>query len=72
MLRIRTDRSKMAELRIKKGFSVAVFAEKAGVSKESIYSIEGGRFNPSPLLARKISEILEAPYDDIFSLVEGE
>lgn len=72
MLKIRTNRSKLAELRIRKGISIADFAKKVGVSKESIYSIEKGRFNPSPSTAKKIAEELDVSYDDIFSLVEGE
>jgi len=72
VLKIKTDRAKLAELRIRKGVSIADLAKKVGVSKESIYAIEKGRFNPSPATAKKIAEELDIPYDDIFSLVEGE
>lgn len=71
-MKIVTDYLKLSEVRIRKGMKIIDLAAKAGVSKESIYSIEKGRHNPSPAIANKLAEVLSVPYDDIFSIVEGE
>jgi len=72
VVKIVTDYLKLSEVRIRKGMKIIDLAAKAGVSKESIYSIEKGRHNPSPAIANKLAEVLSVPYDDIFSIVEGE
>ena len=72
MVRIKTDCSILTELKIKKGISGVDFARGVGITRLGVYTIENGRVNPSPALAKKIAEILEVPFDNIFSLVEGD
>lgn len=43
-------------------------AEKAGVTRQTIIAIEKGSFNPSVKLALKLSKILNAKVEDLFSL----
>lgn len=43
-------------------------AEKVGVSRQTINSIERGRYVPSTLLALKISEVFETSVNKIFIL----
>lgn len=43
-------------------------AQKAGVSRQTINSIEKGRYVPSTLLALKLSTIFEVPVNDFFEL----
>lgn len=72
MVKIKTDCFKLSELRIRQGMMGTDLAAKVGVTKQNIYAIEGGRTNPNPALAKKITEALNAQFDDIFSIVEGE
>ena len=72
MAKIKTDRFKLAEMRIRHGYSCTGLAKELGVSKQAISLIETGRTNPTPALAKKIVEFLNVPYDCIFSIVEGE
>lgn len=47
-------------------------ANAVGVTRLTIHSIETGKFNPSTLLALKISNFFNAKLEDIFFLVEDE
>lgn len=72
MVKIKTNCFKLSEVRIRKGMTGADLAVQVGITKQGIYGIEKGRTSPSPALAKKISEMLGIPFDDIFSIVEGE
>lgn len=54
--------------RAKKDLTQADLAEKVGVSRQTINSIEKGRFIPSTLLSLKIAQVFGEKVDDIFSL----
>lgn len=43
-------------------------AKKMGVSRQTINSIEKGRYVPSTVLALKLSAIFEIPVNDFFEL----
>lgn len=45
-------------------------AEAIGVTRQTIISIEKGRFVPSTILALKIARFFEKPVEDIFFLTE--
>jgi len=45
-------------------------AKKVGVSRQTINSIEKGRYVPSTILALKIATIFEKPVDEVFKLEE--
>ena len=49
----------------------ADLAEKAGCSRQTIHSIESGKFLPSVELALRIARVLGCRVEDIFSLKEG-
>jgi putative transcriptional regulator len=55
-------------LRTKKGFTQEEFAEKAGITRQTVISIEKGNYTPSVLLALKIAAIFKVPVEDIFSI----
>ncbi len=44
-------------------------AEKIGVSRKTISTIEVGRFVPSTIIALKIAQYFDVPVEEIFSLV---
>jgi putative transcriptional regulator len=56
----------LAERRARLGWSQAVLAEHLGVSRQTVISIERGRFDPSLPLAFRIAAVLDARIDEIF------
>lgn len=54
-------------LRQEKGISQKDFADMIGVSRQTISALENGRYNPSLLLAYKITKLLECDsIEDVF------
>ena len=47
-------------------------AERTGVSRQTINAIELGKFNPSTILALKMSLVFGIPVNDIFELEEDD
>ncbi len=47
-------------------------AEKIGVSRQTINSIETNRYVPSTLLALKLAAVFNKPVNDFFKLEEGD
>lgn len=43
-------------------------ADKIGVSRQTINSIEANRYVPSTVLALKLSEVFDKPVNDFFKL----
>jgi putative transcriptional regulator len=57
----------LAERRAQLGWSQAVLAERLGVSRQTVISIERGRFDPSLPLAFRIAAVFGVRIDEIFS-----
>lgn len=47
-------------------------ADRVDVTRQTIISIEGGRYNPSVGLALKISEAFGVPVEELFEIDRGE
>lgn len=47
-------------------------AEKIGVSRQTINSIEANRYVPSTVLALKLSEVFGKPVNDFFKLSDND
>jgi putative transcriptional regulator len=60
----------LAERRARRGWSQAVLAERLGVSRQTVISIERGRFDPSLPLAFRIAAVFDARIDEIFTPAE--
>ena len=60
--------NKIKELRASLGMTQAQLAERVGVARVSIVSIETGRFIPTIETALRISQALDLPVDQIFWL----
>lgn len=58
--------------RAKKNITQAQLAEHINVSRQTINSIEIGKFIPSTLLALKIAKFFGSTVDEIFKLEESE
>ena len=57
----------LAERRARLGWSQAVLAERLGVSRQTVISIERGRFDPSLPLAFRIADLFGARIDEVFT-----
>jgi len=54
--------------RAKKNWTQAELAEKIGVSRQAVNSIETGKFVPSTVLALKMAKVFETNVEIIFQL----
>jgi putative transcriptional regulator len=61
-------RTRVRELRQERGWSQQELAEKVGVSRQSINSIECDRYTPSLPLALTFARVFGCPTDAIFKL----
>lgn len=64
-------RNRLKELRKQHGLRQEVLAAVLGVSRQTIGSLENGRYNPSLILAFKIARVFNMPVEHIF-LYDGE
>lgn len=64
--------NRIAELRKARRISQAELAEAVAVTRQTIISLESGRYNASLLLAHKIAKYFEATIEDIFLFEEEE
>lgn len=58
--------NRVKEIRKQKGIKQDEFAKALGVSRQTVSSIETGRFDPSIMLAYKIAKIFELTIEDVF------
>jgi putative transcriptional regulator len=63
--------SRIHELRSERGWTQAQLAAEAGVSRQTINSIETGRFEPSLTLALKLARLFGTPVESIFRLEDA-
>ncbi|HOP75651.1 MAG TPA: helix-turn-helix transcriptional regulator [Bacillota bacterium] len=59
-------KNRLEEIRNKKGMSQEDLAKALSVSRQTISSLENGRYNPSILLAFKIAKYFSMPIEEIF------
>jgi putative transcriptional regulator len=60
----------LREVRSAQSLTQAELAERVGVSRKTINTVENGVFIPSTLLALKLARALGKPVEYLFSLVE--
>ena len=60
------------ERRKARGMTQQQLASELGVSRQTIISLENGKYNPSILLARSIARLFGAQIEDIFIFEEEE
>jgi putative transcriptional regulator len=65
-------RNRMKELRQENGISQEQMAERLGVSRQTIISIERGRYNPSLPLAIQIARCFNTLVENVFLLDDDE
>ena len=63
-------KNKLKELRAARELSQSALAEILSVSRQTVNSIENGKFDPSLTLAIKLTRYFEMPLDKIFTYQE--
>ena len=62
--------NKIEAIRKEQGILQEEFAKAMGVSRQTISSLENGRYNPSILLAHKIAKFFEMTIEEVFVFEE--
>ena len=65
-------KNKIEAIRKERGIRQEEFAKCMGVSRQTISSLENGRYNPSILLAYKIAKYFGMTIEDVFIFEEEE
>lgn len=65
-------KNRMEERRKERGMTQQQLAAALGVSRQTIISLENGKYNPSILLAHSIARLFDARIEDIFIFEEEE
>ncbi len=64
--------NRVREYRAQQGMTQTELAVQIGVTRQTIFSIEKGKYTPSVVLALRIAETFAASVEDLFQLVEEE
>ena len=65
-------KTKIKYLRQEMGITQKDFAEKVGVSRQTINALENGKYNPSLAVAHKITQILNKEHIEEVFIFEDE
>ena len=63
-------KNRIEEIRNEKGIRQEQLAKQLGVSRQTISSLENGRYNPSILLAHKIAQYFGMTIEEVFIFEE--
>jgi putative transcriptional regulator len=63
-------KNKIEQIRKERGILQEEFAKSMGVSRQTISSLENGRYNPSILLAHKIAKYFGMAIEEVFIFEE--
>lgn len=58
--------NRLEELRVKNGLTQQELADRVEVSRQTIISLENGRYNPSILLAFRLARLFDLPIEELF------
>ena len=65
-------RNRLEEIRKAKGITQEELANALEVSRQTVGSLENGRYNPSIILAFKIAKFFEVSIEEVFVYEEDE
>lgn len=65
-------KNRLRVLRAEVEISQKDLAEEVDLSRQTVNSIERGKFNPSIITALKIAEFFKVPVDEVFQLEKEE
>lgn len=63
-------KNRLRELRSRHNLTQEQLAAKLGVSRQTIISIEAGRYNPSLILAFRLARVFSCRIEDVFDFTE--
>ena len=63
--------NRVRQAREAKGWTQAQLAERIGVSRKTVNTVENGVFIPSTVVALKLAQALDEPVERLFSLTGG-
>lgn len=64
--------NRLEEIRKAKGITQEELANALEVSRQTVGSLENGRYNPSIILAFKIAKFFEVSIEEVFIYEEGQ
>ena len=64
-------KNRIEELRNERGVRQEELAKEMNVSRQTISSLENGRYNPSILLAHRIAQFFGMAIEEVFIFEEG-
>jgi putative transcriptional regulator len=65
-------KNRLEELRNQKGLTQQDLADQVQVSRQTIISLERGRYNPSIILAFRLARLFDIAIEDLFLYSETE
>jgi putative transcriptional regulator len=65
-------KNRLEEFRIRNGLTQQELANRVDVSRQTIISLESGRYNPSILLAFRLASLFKLKIEDLFLYSEEE
>jgi putative transcriptional regulator len=65
-------KNRLEEFRIQNGWTQQELADRVEVSRQTIISLESGRYNPSILLAFRLARLFKLQIEDLFLYSEKE
>lgn len=65
-------KNRLEEIRKAKGITQEELANAIEVSRQTVGSLENGRYNPSIILAFKIARFFEVSIEEVFIYEEGQ
>lgn len=65
-------KNRIEEIRNKKGMRQDELGKMLGVSRQTISSLENGRYNPSIILAYKIAKLFDMSIEEVFIFEEDD
>ena len=68
MIKTILKNNELASLIVKNGDTQVSFSDKIGITATGLRKILNKEINPSPITAKKICDILECKFDDIFTI----
>ena len=63
--------TKLKERRTELGLTQAELAERVGVTRKTVNTVENGVFVPSTILALKLATALNRSVEELFSVIEN-
>ena len=65
-------KNRLEDERLRRGWTQQELADRVEVSRQTVISLERGRYNPSIILAFKLARLLDIRIEDLFIYEENE